>query len=161
MIDARPRRAARASLAAATFAAALIVIGLALPPTPANAAEPATKSGTAVGTPTTGGRETSLVRIQRMVARLNQEAATPEGEAAVVARLSKQLRTSPDTLRTQHSAWGLGYGEVAMAYGFARGSRKPGVTPEQVVTMRREGKSWEMIAKELGVKVDAVASRMT
>ena len=119
----------------------------------------------AADTPTTnmtraGGRETALHRIQRMVAQLNQQAATPEGEDAVVARLSAQLRTPPETLRAQHSEWGLGYGELSMAYGFARASRKPDVTPEKVVTMRRDGQSWETIAKNLGVKVDAVATRM-
>ena len=158
MIDPRRIRTARirdtASLAAILFALSVA------PRANAVAGEPSTKSVTAVGTPTTGGRETALVRIQRMVARINQESATPEGETAVVTRLAGQYRTSPDSLRAQRSAWGLGYGEVAMAYGFARSSRKPGTTPEQVVTMRREGKSWESIAKELGVKVDAVASRM-
>jgi hypothetical protein len=114
---------------------------------------------TTVGGPVSN-RETALARIQRMVARLNQESATPEGEAAVSARLARQFRTSPDSLRAQRSAWGLGYGEVAMVYGFARASRKPGVTPEGVVAMRRDGRAWEAIAKDLGVKIDAVASRM-
>lgn len=159
MIDSRHVRAARVPVVAASLAAIVLSLSTALP-TNAIASEPSGKSVTAVGTPTTGGRETALARIQRMVARLNQESSTPEGEAAVVARLAGQYRTSPDSLRAQRSAWGLGYGEVAMAYGFARSSRKPGTTPEQVVTMRREGKSWESIAKELGVKVDAVASRM-
>ena len=159
MIDSRHVRSARVRMAAASLAAVLFALSTALPAS-AVAGEPSGKSVTAVGTPTTGGRETALARIQRMVARLNQESATPEGEAVVVARLAAQYRTSPDSLRAQRSAWGLGYGEVAMAYGFARSSRKPGTTPEQVVTMRREGKSWESIAKELGVKVDAVASRM-
>jgi hypothetical protein len=96
-----------------------------------------------------------------MVARINAEASTPEGELAVLDRLSKELRTPPDTLRAQHSAWGLGYGEVAMVYGFARASKKPDMTPSQVVEMRRGGMAWDAIGKELGVKVDTVAGRMT
>ena len=80
-----------------------------------------------------------------MVARINAEASTPEGEEAVLDRLSKQLGASPDSLRAQHSAWGLGYGEVAMAYGFARASKKPGVTPEQVVELRRGGMAWDAV----------------
>jgi len=155
MID--PRRV-RATLTTAVVAAALLGGGAIA--SPARASDPSSKSVTPIGTPT-GGRQTALGRIQRMVARLNQESSTPQGEAAVAARLARQFRTTPDTLRAQRTAWGLGYGEVAMAYGFARGSRKPGVTPDDVVTMRREGKTWESIAKELGVKVDAVASRMT
>ena len=118
------------------------------------------------GTPVTaagsrvGAKETSLQRIQKMVARINAEASTPEGEEAVLDRLSKQLGASPDSLRAQHSAWGLGYGEVAMAYGFARASKKPGVTPEQVVELRRGGMAWDAIGKELGVRVDTVAAKM-
>ena len=159
MIDARPpvhtttRR--RVALAAAV-AVALFALGASVSPA---RAEPPGK--TAVGTPTTGGKETALTRIQRAVARLNREASTPEGEAMVAARLAKQFRTSPDALRAKRTEWGLGYGEVAMAYAFARDSRKPNVTPDTVVAMRRQGTSWESIAKELGVKVDAVASRMT
>ena len=118
-----------------------------------------TTNMTTVGAPVSS-KETSLARIQRMVARLNKEASTPEGEDGVVARLAAQFRVSPDSLRDQHAAWGLGYGEVAMVYGFARASRKPGVTPDDVVGLRRGGLAWESIAKELGVKIDTVASRM-
>ncbi len=111
-------------------------------------------------TPAKDSRETALHRIQRTVARIDAEAKTPEGEANVVARLGPQLGVSPDSLRVQHDAWGLGYGEIAMAYGFARASRT-GKTPTEVVTMRTAGAGWLEIAKSLGVKVDAVASRMS
>ena len=146
----------RASLLALLL---LLLAGALFLPASAKAEEAPTTNMTTVGGPVSS-KETALTRIQRMVARLNQESATPEGEAMVVTRLAGQFRTSPDSLRAQHAAWGLGYGEVAMVYGFARASRKPGVTPEQVVTMRRDGKGWEAIAKQLGIKVDTVASRM-
>ena len=128
-------------------------------PSPAEAADAPATNVTTVGGPVSS-KETALTRIQRMVARLNRESATPEGEAVVAARLAGQFRTSPDSLRAQRAAWGLGYGEVAMVYGFARASRKPGVAPDAVVAMRRDGKTWEAIAKQLGVKIDTVASRM-
>jgi len=116
-------------------------------------------SGKITSSPTKSSPGTALNRIQRMVARLDQEAQTPEGEAAVVKRLSAQLGTSEDTLRQQHDAWGLGYGEVAMAYGFSKASRT-GKTPDDVVEMRTQGMDWNDIAKNLGVKVDRVAARM-
>ena len=103
--------------------------------------------------------ETALHRIQRTVAAIDAEAGTPGGETRVISRLSQQLRVSPDTLQAQHNAWGLGYGELAMAYGFARASRS-GKTAEDVVTMRKSGLEWARIAKELNVKVDTVANRM-
>jgi DNA-binding NarL/FixJ family response regulator len=103
--------------------------------------------------------ETSLKRIQRMVARIDEEAKTPEGEEAVVKRLSAQLALSEESLRAKHDTWGLGYGEIAMAYGFASASRT-GKTPDDVVAMRSSGTSWTDIAKELGIKVDTVAKRM-
>ncbi len=119
----------------------------------------AAKAPTPLATPTGSAKETPLQRIQRNVARINAEAATPEGEEQVVQRLSSQLRVDSELLRQQKKDWGIGYGEVAMVYGFARGGR-PQVVPERVVEMRRSGMDWKAIAKELGVKVDAVATRM-
>jgi hypothetical protein len=103
--------------------------------------------------------ETALHRIQRTVAALDAEAATPDGETRVLARLSAQLGASSDTLQTEHQDWGLGYGELAMAYGFARASRAH-KTPAEVVAMRAQGTDWLVIAKQIGVKVDTVANRM-
>jgi hypothetical protein len=106
-------------------------------------------------------KETTLQRIQRSVARIDREAATPEGEAMVVKRLSAQLGMSEDSLRARHDAWALGYGEIAMVYGFARASRKQSATlPDQIVEMRRQGQDWKAIARQLGVSIDAVASRV-
>lgn len=103
--------------------------------------------------------ETALHRIQRTVAMIDAQAKTPEGEAQVVARLSAQLGVSADSLQAEHDTWHLGYGEIAMAYGFARASRT-GKTVEDVVDLRSAGTDWLDIAKELGVKVDTVANRM-
>jgi len=105
-------------------------------------------------------KETALQRIQRSVARINQQASTPEGEAIVVDRMSSQLRITPEALRSQHDAWSLGYGEIAMVYGFARAARRQPTTPESVVERRRMGTDWDVIAKDLGVKIDTVASRL-
>jgi hypothetical protein len=95
------------------------------------------------------------------VARIDREASTPEGEAAVVKRLAAQLGMPEDTLRARHDAWALGYGEIAMVYGFARASRRQSATlPDQIVEMRRDGQDWKAIAKQIGVSIDAVASRV-
>lgn len=119
----------------------------------------AAKAPRPVATPTGSAKETALQRIQRAVARINAEAETPAGEEQVVQRLSSQLRVDSELLRQQKNDWGIGYGEVAMVYGFAR-SGKPQVIPEKVVEMRKSGMDWEAIAKQMGVKVDAVATRM-
>jgi hypothetical protein len=94
-----------------------------------------------------------------MVAKINAEASTPEGEEAVVNRLSKQLAITPEQLRQEQQTWGIGYGDVAMVYGFSRASRKKS-TPAEVVELRHSGKEWDAIGKEIGVNVDNVASRM-
>ena len=119
----------------------------------------AAKAPTPVATPTGSAKQTALQRIQRTAARINAEAATPEGEEQVVHRLSSQLRVDSELLRQQKKDWGIGYGEVAMVYGFARAG-SPQVVPERVVEMRRSGMDWKAIAKDLRVKVDAVATRM-
>ena len=152
MIRRHTPRSYRSALAVPAFAALFMAVSVG----PVfGQATPVTVEGSRVG-----AKETSLQRIQKMVARIDAEAATPEGEQAVVDRLSKQLGATPDSLRAQHAAWGLGYGEVAMVYGFARASRKPGVTPDQIVEWRNGGMAWAAIGKNLGVKVDAVAAKM-
>ncbi len=139
-------------------AATFLLLALAATPAAARAEDAPTTTTTTVVAPVST-KETSLQRIQKMVAKIDAEAATPEGEANVLARLSKQLAVQPDTLEAQHQDWGLGYGEISMVYGFARTS-KTKATPQQVVEMRRSGLQWDVIAKQLGVKVDTVASRM-
>ena len=139
-------------------AATFLLLALAAMPAAARAEDAPTTTTTTVIAPVST-KETSLQRIQKMVAKIDAEAATPEGEANVLARLSTQLAVAPDTLEAQHQDWGLGYGEISMVYGFARSS-KTKATPQQVVEMRRSGLEWDVIAKKLGVKVDTVASRM-
>ena len=122
----------------------------------------ATHHARATSPPAAGpAKETTLQRIQRSVQRINHEASTPEGEARVVARLAAQLRMPEDTLRARHESWNVNYGEVAMIYGFARAARRQSATlPDQIVDMRRSGMDWRAIAKELGVAIDAVATRV-
>jgi hypothetical protein len=143
----------------ATVLATLLLAALAASPL-AGAALADTPAPTKSATRAVGTKETALQRIQRSVARINQEAGTPEGEAAVLKRLAAQLRVGEDSLRARRQAWAIGYGEVAMVYGFARAAKRQPTTPEQVVEMRRSGKEWDAIAKELGVKIDTVASRI-
>jgi hypothetical protein len=139
-------------------AATVLLLALATTPAAARAGDAPTTTTTTVVAPV-NTKETAMQRIQRMVAKINAEASTPEGEVNVVARMSKQFAVSPDTLEVQHSNWGLDYGEMTMVYGFARSS-KTKATPDHVVDLRRSGMSWETIGKEIGVKVDTVASRM-
>jgi hypothetical protein len=137
----------------AAAAAALLFLSAPAPPAAAGKTPPA------LATPTGSAKQTALQRIQRMALRLNAEASTPEGEKQVVTRLAAQLHVDADSLRSQKQAWGVGYGDVAMIYGFARSGRIR-VVPERVLEMRRSGLDWQAIAGELGVKVDAVATRM-
>ncbi len=142
MTSVRLLRAPRISLALPVLA--LLIVPVAVP------APAAAKPNTA---------ETSLKRIQRTVAMIDAEAKTPEGEDAVVKRLSAQLHVPEETLRAKHDTWGLGYGEIAMAYGFASASRT-GKTVDDVVAMRSAGTDWKDIARTLGVRVDAIAKKM-
>lgn len=136
-------------------AAGFIALSIALAP-PIQTANPSVAQAANVST-----KETSLQRIQRSVARIDQEAKTPEGEAQVLKRLSAQFRVPEDTLRANHEGWALGYGEVAMVYGFARAARRQSTTlPQQIVDMRRSGSDWKEIAKQFRVSIDAVATRV-
>ena len=128
-------------------AATALLLTLALTPAPAHAGDAPTTTSTTVVQPL-NTKETQLQRIQRMVTKINAEASTPEGEANVIARMSKQYAVQPDTLEAQHADWGLGYGEIAMVYGFARSS-KTKATPDHVVDLRRSGMSWSPMAAPL------------
>lgn len=141
-----------------TLLLAALAVGLLLLLAPAPAAA-ADQPPAAVATPTGNAKMTSMQRIQMMVAKTNTDASTPEGEARVVKTLSGQLRVPEETLRQQKKDWGIGYGDLAMLYGFAR-SGKPQVTADRVYDMRAGGMDWKAIAKELRVNVDAVAARM-
>jgi hypothetical protein len=142
------------------FASAALALALSV-----SVASPAAAT-TPVATPTTNPaplntKETALQRIQRSVARIDKEASTPEGEARVVKQLSAQLGMPEDSIRAQHDAWALSYGEVAMVYGFARSAKKQSATlPDEIVDMRRSGMAWDVIGKKLGVNVNTVASRV-
>jgi hypothetical protein len=103
---------------------------------------------------------TPLMRIQRAVARIDAQASTPEGQEQVIHQISSRLKVPPDSIEASHKRWGLGYGEVAMAYTFAKASKKP-ITPDGVVDLRRSGVEWDAIAKDLGINIQAVAKKMT
>jgi parvulin-like peptidyl-prolyl isomerase len=121
-----------------------------------------TTSGTVPQPVTTGGAQTQmtpLMRIQRAVAKINAQASTPEGEAEVVKQLCSRLSVTPDSLEACRDRWGLDYGETAMVLTFAKSSKKK-VTPDEIVEMRRSGTEWDVIAKDLGLNIQAVAKRM-
>ena len=74
--------------------------------------------------------DTSALPVQQLLCRAVVVAAGTLGSTYLLLRnratlpnLSAQLGQSSDTLQAQHHEWGLGYGEIAMAYGFARASR--------------------------------------
>jgi hypothetical protein len=146
-----PLRRVRIAGFASSFLVAAIAFGA--------LAGPAARSASA-GTPVIT-RETALQRIQRSVARIDREAATPEGEERVVQRLALQFGMPVDSLRAKREAWSLSYGEMAMVFGFARAARRQSATlPQEIVDMRRSGADWRMIAKQLGVNIDTVAARV-
>jgi hypothetical protein len=132
----------------------LVAFTLALLPLSLGAVPPVTATAAVT-------KETALQRIQRSVARIDREAATPEGEARVVKRLAAQLAMPEDSLRARRDTWALSYGEIAMVYGFARAARRQSSTlPDQIVDLRRSGMDWRAIAKKIGVNIDTVASRV-
>ncbi len=119
-------------------------------------------SGTVPGPVTTAPVATQLTplqRIQRSVAKINSMASTPEGEADVVKQLSSKLKLTPEALEASRAKWGLNWGETAMVYTFAKASKKP-VTPDEIIEMRRGGTEWDVIAKDLGINIQAVAKKM-
>ena len=105
-------------------------------------------------------KETSLQRIQRSVARIDRR-PPPRGRSGGGEAPLDQLGMPEDSLRARREAWALTYGEIAMVYGFSRVARRQSAAlPAQIVEMRREGQDWKAIAKQLGVSIDAVASRV-
>lgn len=101
--------------------------------------------------------------LQRETARLDRTAATPQGEKAVAARLSRTFPVTVERLAALRER-GLGYGEITVALSCAR-SMPGGVTAEnveQVLALRQGPPSlgWGMVAQKLGVKLGACVSQV-
>jgi hypothetical protein len=88
-------------------------------------------------------------------------AVSPEGRQRVAETIGRQFKVS-DTLVHDLRARRLGYGEVTVTLAFAQQLAKRGVARQQaidrILELRRTGRGWGLVARELGLRVgDATA----
>lgn len=96
------------------------------------------------------GAEAQAMRLEDHVAAVNRAARAPEGEPAVVQRLSHELELPAATLQAQREQTRLGWGEIRIAN---RIGQESGLSFEQVVREFRSGKGWGEIVREHNLSV--------
>lgn len=101
--------------------------------------------------------------LQRETARLDKTAATPQGEHAVIARLTRDFSVTEADIASLR-AKGLSYGEVAVALSCAK-SMPGGATDGNIgkVAGLRQGPpalGWNDIARQVNVKLGACVSQV-
>jgi len=92
-------------------------------------------------------------RLDELATVVNQSTATPKTEAAAVERMAKTLGTGADALRAEHTASGLGWGDLFLAH---RVAKRGGHPVDKVIAARRTGANWTEIADEARVDADAL-----
>ncbi len=102
-------------------------------------------------------------KLDKAAMTMNKEAAKPEGEAAVKAKLSEEFGVDAarvQALRDQK----LGYGEIGIVLSLAQGMNG-GITDanvQQIMTMRKGPPvmGWGQISNKLGEKLGPVISKV-
>ncbi len=105
----------------------------------------------AMGGPAWGAEPTLAERA----AAIERVSTQSDGARVVIGHLSRTLHIPSDTLQTQRTQTGLGWGELLIAN---RLSGDKGLTFDQVVAEFRSGKSWEAIARDHKVNLDKLTS---
>ncbi len=116
-------------------ASALIALAVALGPGPAGGADPPT--------------------LEERAAAIERASTAPDGTRVVVGHISRELRIPVETLRTQRTQTGLGWGEILIANRLAKGT---GLTFDQIVAEFRSGKGWGDIARDHTLDLDRLMS---
>jgi hypothetical protein len=83
--------------------------------------------------------------------------ATTSGNAAVVARLSKEFGVSADALAKEREKFETGWGQLMIAHTL-QARAKSGTTADQLLALRREGMGWGEIAAGLGLSLGKTMS---
>ena len=101
--------------------------------------------------------------LEREAKRLNDTAAQPDGEKAVVKQLAVEFKTTESQVQALHDRK-LGYGEVAVVLSLAQ--ILPGgaadTNTQKVLTLRQGPPvmGWGQVAQQLGTKLGKTVSRV-
>jgi hypothetical protein len=101
--------------------------------------------------------------LEREAKRLNDTAAKPDGEKAVVKRLTAEFKTTDAQVQALHDRK-LGYGEVAVVLSLAQ-TLPGGITDanvQQVLALRQGPPimGWGQVARQLGAKLGKTVSQV-
>ncbi len=83
--------------------------------------------------------------LEERAAAIERASKGSDGDRVVVGHLSRELRLPVETLRTQRTQTGLGWGDLLIAN---RLSGRKGLTFDQIVVEFRGGKGWGEIARD-------------
>lgn len=88
--------------------------------------------------------------INQMIASLNADAAKPGGDERVLKSISASTHVPVAILAKEKAASGLTYGDLYIAHAI---SNAAGKSFNDVVKLKKQGKSWDKIADENNVSI--------
>ena len=83
--------------------------------------------------------------LEELAAAIDRASKESDGDRVVVGHISRTLGLSVETLRTERTRTGLGWGDLLITY---RLSREAGSPFDEVVADLRRGQSWKEIVGE-------------
>lgn len=152
-----------------TLGVAVFGVALAVAAVQAQPAKPQTVTAKApAAKPLTDAERKTLEELQAERKRLDTDsarlmAATPDGRRRVTETIAKHF-TVPDKLVSDLRARKMGYGEVTIAVALSQQlmKREKMLTQQQaadrMVSLRRSGQSWGIIARDLGLNLADVVN---
>jgi hypothetical protein len=92
------------------------------------------------------------------LANFNAQADTVvEGWTLIVPAVAWQTGVPAETLKKQHAATGLSFGELLVANSLAAGSGK---SLNQILALKGRTQGWGQLAKRLNINIDSVTARL-
>jgi len=101
------------------------------------------------------GTEFTPADVNKRAAILDKQGADSANHQRLFAAIAKQTGVPVETLKTQKTQSGLGFGGLCLANLLAK---ETGKTFDQIVTLSKAGKGWGEIAKELNVHLGRLAN---
>lgn len=105
----------------------------------------------------TGAGTSAEPTLSVRAAAIEQASLDPDGARVVIGHISRKLAIPVETLRTQRTQTGLGWGDLLIAHRVARASK---LTLEEIAGEARAGKTWEEIARAHNVDLATLSAEV-
>jgi len=125
--------------------------------TPAASEDPAYAAMRDKAKAASGSQVSGVNKNLTAVSKSIDDMAAKDGDTAVATRLASDLGVSSESLVSERSKYGAGWGDITIAHTLAANATQ-GATVDQVFQMHTEGIGWGGIASSLGLNLGGVVS---